>query len=669
MVQIGCSLAYQIIGLPFLYGFLAGDKNPNKAVEAERVNKEKCLVVTMGGAAGIAAAFRSPIGGVLYMMEDMASYWTHETTVRAFGATMAATLTFSLLLNASHGINYEALVVFDPNPMKADWEIGDLPFFFLLACACGVVSSLYSEGLYWFQKNRAGRKLSKKKKIIEVLVFSTLICTVPLFISSLFGCNPDPAFEGMNSTQIAAKIGADAAGGHRLLAASADDDHTTNRLVKYDCDPGEYNMMASLWLTGEEGAIKTLYSRGNDYDLFSLPVLFTFLPIYLVLAMMCGGLSVPFGTFVPNLFMGAAMGRAFGIMFHQCFPGLSLSSPGTYALIGAASMLGGYTRMTLTITVMIAEASGDISSTIPVMFGVQVARFVASIFAECYDEKMMELRNIAFLHDAPSRERKRDTASSIMYKVENLKMTETLSSLKKLTAPDGGFDHFTAFPVVNDAGAIEGIVQFSVLKKLLEYYMEDRQFGDHDSTLIPLEELLQKSPYIVLDDFPLENLFPIFYKLRVRHVVVMNNQGKPIGVIHRTHLIEVVVGSEQHTSHTKIVSKLNLGKTAEKVKQQSVRLSPKANESGNGYDGMGRSSDQRNHASIYGKGEIYDEDVESKDNVRKLVNFLTFGRYGRETFKERERRSERAKSFEASVSRKNSEKGLELATIKGGAIL
>ena len=116
-----------------------------------------------------------------------------------------------------------------------------------------------------------------------------------------------------------------------------------------------------------------------------------FLPIYLSMAVICGGLAVPFGTFVPNLFMGAAFGRAYGVTLNDWLPSGKVSSPGTFALVGAASVLGGYTRMTMTVVVMIAEASGDISSTLPIMLGVQVARFTASVFAECYDEKMMEV--------------------------------------------------------------------------------------------------------------------------------------------------------------------------------------------------------------------------------------------------------------------------------------
>ena len=171
-------------------------------------------------------------------------------------------------------------------------------------------------------------------------------------------------------------------------------------LVQFHCDETEYNEMASLWLIGEEGAIKQLYNRSaSKRNAFSIKTLFAFVAVYIVLSGCTGGLAIPFGTFVPNLFVGAALGRAFALIVQDELGVSGLSEPGTYALIGAGSMLGGYTRMTMTVVVMAIEASGDASVVVPLMLAVQAARFVATMLTDCYDEKMMELRNIPFLHD------------------------------------------------------------------------------------------------------------------------------------------------------------------------------------------------------------------------------------------------------------------------------
>jgi len=192
MVQLGCALANMILRIPLFGNMVRVQHDPKKRKDQEAVEEmhERTLIVTIGGAAGIAAAFRSPIGGVMYMMEDMASFWQHETTVRAFACTMIATLVFSICLNASHGINYHALVIFDDDPVHTDWKVDDIPFFAILALICGLLSVVYSETLYFFQRVRKHRKrwTSTKFRVLEVFLSACLICTVPLYIANGFPC-------------------------------------------------------------------------------------------------------------------------------------------------------------------------------------------------------------------------------------------------------------------------------------------------------------------------------------------------------------------------------------------------------------------------------------------------------------------------------------------------
>ena len=237
-------------------------------------------------------------------------------------------------------------------------------------------------------------------------------------------------------------------------------------VVRFDCQKDYYNEMATLWLMGEEGAIKQLYSRqGLTSSLFSQKTLVVFLPIYMFLSGLCGGLPIPFGTFVPNLFIGAAFGRLFALFIQDTLGVTGLSAYGTYSLIGAASVLGGYTRMTVTVAVMIAEASGDASIMVPLMLSIVLARWIANFFSECYDEKMLELRHIPFLHDFCSDDKAHDTASTVMQKATTVKSEESFSSLKKLLEERNA--HYAAFPVVDDKGALLGLVPGLVLQKTL----------------------------------------------------------------------------------------------------------------------------------------------------------------------------------------------------------
>ena len=53
--------------------------------------------------------------------------------------------------------------------------------------------------------------------------------------------------------------------------------------------------------------------------IFSKICLVTLLFAYFILAAITSGLSIPFGTFVPNLFMGACLGRLFGLVASDSF--------------------------------------------------------------------------------------------------------------------------------------------------------------------------------------------------------------------------------------------------------------------------------------------------------------------------------------------------------------
>ena len=60
---------------------------------------------------------------------------------------------------------------------------------------------------------------------------------------------------------------------------------------------------------------------------------------------------------MPSLLSGAVLGRLLGNLANKFYPELAFAN--TYALIGAAAVLGGMARMTISLTVILLECTGQ----------------------------------------------------------------------------------------------------------------------------------------------------------------------------------------------------------------------------------------------------------------------------------------------------------------------
>ena len=102
------------------------------------------------------------------------------------------------------------------------------------------------------------------------------------------------------------------------------------------------------------------------------------------------------GLFVPTLMAGAAYGRLIGHIMNLAFPG-KVSDSGIYALMGAASILGGMSRMTIAGAVILLEASGTTAFLLPLMLTFAAARYAGNAINEPMYDMQMNLKELPFL--------------------------------------------------------------------------------------------------------------------------------------------------------------------------------------------------------------------------------------------------------------------------------
>lgn len=122
-------------------------KRDFKLFQYFREDHEKRDFVSGGAAAGVAAAFGAPVGGVLFSLEEGASFWNQGLTLRTFFASVVSTFTLNCVLSAYHGVpgnlNYPGLLnlgQFEP----FSYQFYELPMFMLMGMLGGILGAIWN---------------------------------------------------------------------------------------------------------------------------------------------------------------------------------------------------------------------------------------------------------------------------------------------------------------------------------------------------------------------------------------------------------------------------------------------------------------------------------------------------------------------------------------------
>lgn len=103
--------------------------------------------------------------------------------------------------------------------------------------------------------------------------------------------------------------------------------------------------------------------------LYILPLLYICKLIATSLTLGSGGSG---GIFSPSLFMGATLGGAFGALVDAIHP-VAGATPGTFAIVGMAAMVGGGTGAVMTAVTMIFEMTRDYGIVMPMIVAVALS--------------------------------------------------------------------------------------------------------------------------------------------------------------------------------------------------------------------------------------------------------------------------------------------------------
>ena len=419
-----------------------------------RNDRTKRDFVTFGAAAGVAAAFRAPIGGILFTLEEGASFWSTTTTFRAFICAVITQLTIGLMFpeQATSSEGMFAFGQFDNYfDGRSNFRVYELPIFMLIGCAGGILGAFFNDlnmrvSLY----RKKNLNAFKWKRLVELMLITLGMSFISFILPLCWqSCTPIPT-DTENLT--------------------AQEQTLLLHLVPFQCDPGQYNPLASLYFTsGDMGMRQLFHFREVDGDgttsFGTGPLILFFIP-YFLMASITSGVLAPAGLFVPTLLSGAAFGRLIGHWLNVAFPGYVADS-GTYALIGAAAVLGGMARMTIAGCVIVLEACGNITYLLPLMITFASSRYVGNAINESMYDMQIHLKEMPFLEGSlhslgmlnyhPISEIMASPVVTLMEVDKVRRVMEVLTTT----------DH-NGFPVVNKDGRLRGIILRKTLCSLLK---------------------------------------------------------------------------------------------------------------------------------------------------------------------------------------------------------
>uniref|UniRef100_A0A8C1QI91 Chloride channel protein n=1 Tax=Cyprinus carpio TaxID=7962 RepID=A0A8C1QI91_CYPCA len=507
-------------------------KKDFKIFEYFRRDTEKRDFVSAGAAAGVSAAFGAPVGGVLFSLEEGASFWNQLLTWRIFFASMVSTFTLNFFLSIYHGkpgqLSSPGLINFG----RFDSDVSSVFIVFR-----GVLGALFNIINYWLTIFRIRYIHRPCLQVMEAMLVAAVTATVS-FAMIYFSNDCQPLGQ----------------------------DNTEEYPLQLFCADGEYNSMATAFFNTPERSVRSLFH--NPPGTYNPVTLGVFTLAYFALAVWTYGLTVSAGVFIPSLLIGAAWGRLFGIL-------LSFIASIWFCCV---NLTGGIVRMTLSLTVILVEATGNVTYGFPIMLVLMTAKIVGDYFIEGRS-RIPGLQSVPFLHwDAPPTSHwltAREVMSSPVTCFNRVEKVGRIVDVLSNTSTN-----HNGFPVVSDTtendepGKICGLILRSQLIVLLKHKvfverassrlsqrrLQLKDFRDayprfppiqsiHVSQderecMMDLTEFMNPTPYTVPQETSLPRVFKLFRALGLRHLVVVDNENRVVGLVTRKDLARYHVGKD-----------------------------------------------------------------------------------------------------------------------------
>ncbi|CAR30818.1 hypothetical protein ZYGR_0P01200 [Zygosaccharomyces rouxii] len=474
--------------------------------------------LTAASGAGVAVAFGSPIGGVLFSLEEIASSveFSASTLWKSFYVALCATSTLEYINPFRSG----KIVLFNVT-YDRDWKVQEIPVFIIL----GIFGGLYGKYVSKWNINYVHfRKVCLSNWPIREVVFlafiTALICYTNEFLKLDMTESMGILFHECQSNDKASSFT------HRLCQLD-ENTHVVSFL----------RILSSLFIATLVRAFLVVISYGA---------------------------KIPAGIFVPSMAVGATFGRAISLLVERFISGPGVITGGTYAFLGAAATLCGITQLTLAVVVIMFELTGAFMYIIPTMIVVAVTRMVmaSSGVPGGISDQMIKVNGFPLVESEDGDEFMDDTIAEEIMSPNLVTINEkmTLSSLESLIYNSETIA-VNGFPVVKEdydmrtgKKCIGYVLRRDILTKLLMIESDSRganstilDFGGSDLSFatelegtqhMSFRDIVIPFPVSVKMGAPASLLFRMFKQLGCK-VIIVENDGMLRGLITRKDIVRL----------------------------------------------------------------------------------------------------------------------------------
>ena len=242
------------------------------------------------------------------------------------------------------------------------------------------------------------------------------------------------------------------------------------------------------------------------------------------------------GVFAPSLFIGAALGGAYGMAMAGLFPVLGIS-PSAYALVGMAAVLAGAVHAPMTASILLFEMTSDYRIILPVMLAVAVSLLISQKIQPRSVYSLGLARKGFFLN----RGKEIDVLDTVLVKEAVNTHMQPLIETDLVATAQSRFNkvHSRGLPVINAEGCLTGILTMSDVEQIPETKENQKIIRDiyhtHPAVTYPQETLstaLKKMSQLNIGQLPVvsatdsQELIGMLYREDVIHAYAFATQRR-----------------------------------------------------------------------------------------------------------------------------------------------